>query len=204
MKKLFLFVFIGVLALTTEVKAQFLTGGVLASQGNFTSPSSSVTASSVTLIMTNIIDSTYFPPSGLGPNSFYTLVPSNSLLFAYSSTVSGLSSTPTAISINDFFVFSYPEPGFGPSTTPPNRFDFDLLTIADSYTGNANNTATITGTGTIVDTTGAFQNTPGEFTIDFEHPNQYTITLQAVPEPTTVSLVVAGLLGALAFRPRKT
>jgi hypothetical protein len=133
------------------------------------------------------------------------LVPSNSLLFAYSSSsISGLSSTPTALSINNFLIFSYPEPGFGVSTTPVNRFDFNLSSIAETYTGNADDTAVITGTGTIVDTTGAFQDTPGQVTIDFLHPDLYQITLQAVPEPGTISMVAAGLLGIWASRRRKS
>jgi hypothetical protein len=197
MKLLITLVLTGSLALTWETRAQFLSGSLTATSANF--PGASATSSSLTMIQTNIIDFTSFS-GNLG-----SLVPSNSLLTAHSATVSGLSSLPTAISINNFFVFSSPEAGFGFSTTPPNRFDFDLLTITEtSFTGNANNTALFTGTGTIVDTTGAFQNTSGQFTIDFLHPNDYMITLQAVPEPATISLIGAGLLGIWALRRGKS
>jgi hypothetical protein len=182
------------LALAWETKAQFLTGSLTASS-DFNG--ASATSSSITLVTSNTID---FDSGG-----FAASVPTNSLLMVRGDlTISGLSTTPLSDSINDFFVFSYPAPGVGIGTTPFNRFDFDLSSITEtSYTGGANNTATFSGTGTIVDTTGAFQDTSAEFTVDFEHPSQYLITLEAVPEPATISLVTTGLLAAFALRRRK-
>jgi PEP-CTERM motif len=182
------------LALAWRTKAQSLTGSLSASDvGTF----ASFTSSSVTLVHSNIIN--------FDSGSFGTSVPTNSLLTVpsgfFSTTINGLSSTPLSDSINNFFVFSSPLGGFGGSTTPANRFDFDLATITENSDNGT--TATFSGTGTIVDTTGAFQDTPGQFTVDFLSPGQYTLTLEAVPEPATISVAVTGLLGAWALRRRK-
>src|SRR5579859_2757962 len=133
--------------------AQFLTGSLTASS-DFNG--ASFTSSSLSLVNSNTIDS----DSG----SFGILVPPNSLLMASvntpGNTISGLSTSPLADSINNLFVFSYPLGGSA-STTPPNRFDFNLAAIAENSDNGT--TAEFTGTGTIIDTTGAFQDTPGQF-----------------------------------------
>ncbi|HUE36177.1 MAG TPA: PEP-CTERM sorting domain-containing protein [Candidatus Acidoferrum sp.] len=189
MKILLTLVLVGSLAFVREANAQFLTGSLTASS-DFNG--ASFTSSSLSLVNSNTIDS----DSG----SFGILVPPNSLLMASVNTISGLSTSPLADSINNLFVFSYPLGGSA-STTPPNRFDFNLAAIAENSDNGT--TAEFTGTGTIIDTTGAFQDTPGQFIVNFSNSSFYTITLETVPEPATASLAVAGLLGALVLRRRK-
>jgi hypothetical protein len=138
---------------------------------------------------------------------FAAQVPSLSDLTAYSTTVTGLSTSPLADSIPNFFVFSQPDAIFGSSgTTPNNRFDFNLATITEtSFTSTS--VASFTGTGTLVDTapSGAFDNTPAQFTLSFSGPSNYSFTFAAtsVPEPTTLGLIATGLMGALSFRRRR-
>jgi PEP-CTERM motif len=121
-------------------------------------------------------------------------------------TITGLSSTPISDPINNYFKFSQTSSfnGLtGTGTTPPNRFEFDLLTLAEDSFNSGTGAAMFSGTGTIVDTTGAFQNTPADLTVDFSNAHLYTLTLQAVPEPTTMSLAAAGLLAFWTLRRRK-
>jgi PEP-CTERM motif len=161
-------------------------------------PSSSFTASSLTLNAQNLITTA---ESG----DFAAQVPSLSDLTAYSTTITGLSTTPLADSISDFFVFSTPDAIFGSSgTTPNNRFDFNLATITEtSFTSTS--VASFSGTGTLVDTLGTFDNTPAQFNLNFSGPSNYSFTFAAtaVPEPTTLGLVATGLVGALSFRRRR-
>lgn len=105
--------------------------------------------------------------------------------------------------ITGFFTFSAPDTLVNSGTTPVDRFVFNLATITEAAYNSSQN-ADFSGTGTLVDTQGIYANTPAEFNLSFSGPSTYSFTLQAVPEPATISLVATGLLATLAFRRRKT
>jgi hypothetical protein len=158
-------------------------------------PTSSFTASSLTLNAQNLITTG-------STGDFAAQVPSLSDLTANTTTIAGLSASPLADSIANYFVFATPDAIFGGAgTTPNNRFDFNLATITEPSLG------VFSGTGTIVDTatSGAFDNTPAEFTLSFSSASNYSFTIAAVsvPEPTTLGLIATGLMGALSFRRRR-
>lgn len=151
----------------------------------------SYTATSLTLDAGNVV-------TGGATGTFLTEVPIHSDLTAYAGTITGLSSSPASVNIPNYFVFSSPDSFFGTQgTTPVNRFAFNL----DSLTAGGG--GFFTGTGTFVDTGAVYADTPGIFTLSFSGPNAYSFTMAAVPEPTTLSLLAAGLLGVLAFRRSK-
>jgi hypothetical protein len=111
--------------------------------------------------------------------------------------LSGLSSSPTTESINDFFQFSSPLIPPSTGTTPANRFDFDLTSITETNP----TTGIFTGSGTLVDTTGALQNATATFTLSFAGSTAMSFsldTVQAAPEPSSWALA-AILGGAFAF-----
>ncbi len=158
--------------------------GILVQAGSYT-------ATSLTLNDVNIV-------TAGATGTFLTEVPFHSDLTANTTTITGLSASPLSVNIPDYFVFSSPDGLFGTQgTTPVNRFAFNLLTV----TGGAG--YYFTGTGTFVDKSGVYADTPGNFTLTFSGANAYSFTMAAVPEPTTLSLLVAGLLGVLAFRRSK-
>lgn len=191
MKKLLLLLSAGILIFTSTARAQYLTGSIGAEE--YAANYGLATASSFSLIMSNIVEST--------TGSFAGTVPVGSIIFA-SGGASGLSGSPTTVSIDNFLRISYPYGVAG--TTPDNRFDFDLSAVTENSYNSSTGAAMFTGTGTLVDTTGGFQTTPGEVLIDFSNANTYTLTVEAVPEPATLSLAVLGLVGAVAFHRRKT
>jgi hypothetical protein len=192
MKKSLLFV-AAILAFTCAVQAQVLTGSVTASvppgEGEY---GGGATSSSLGLFVTNVISAT--------TGDFVGAVPTDGILTPYLGTINGLSTTPLADSINNYFVFSTRPPYGGTGTTPPNRFDFDLATITEDSYNSGTGAAVFTGTGTLVDSTGAYSSSPADFTVDFSNANNYTISIVTVPEPGTISLVAAGLLGAWIWR----
>lgn len=155
----------------------------------------SYTASSLMLDASNYTEP--FSASG----TFASTVPNGTEVFAYSSDITGLSTTLQSESIADFLVIGGAGPSlFGsPGTTPVDRFDFNLQSLQENSDGD------FTGYGTLVDnaTTGAYANTEAEVLLSFSGPNNYSFTLQAVPEPASITLLFAGL-GMLPFIRRKS
>ena len=189
---------LGCLAFTHAATAAPMTGSMGVVVYPIGTPSDSFSASSLTLNAQNLITTAL---SG----DFATQVPSLSDLTANTTTITGLSASPLADSIPNFFVFSTPDAIFSTSgTTPSNRFEFNLATITEtSYVSSS--VASFYGTGTLVDSTAAFDNTPAQFTLSFSGPSNYSFSFAAtaVPEPTTLGLVATGLVGALSFRRRR-
>ena len=189
---------LGCLAFAHAATAAPMTGSMGVVVYPFGTPSDSFSASSLTLNAQNLITTA---ESG----DFAAQVPSHGDLTAYSTTITGLSASPLADSIANFFVFSTPDAILATSgTTPNNRFEFNLSTITETgYVSTS--VASFSGTGTLVDTLGAFDNTPAQFTLNFSGPSNYSFTFAAtsVPEPTTLGLVTTGLVGALSFRRRR-
>jgi hypothetical protein len=203
MKTLLMLVFAGCLTLAGNASAQYLTGSVNGEVLPF-DPYGYATSSSMGLFPTNIVDSAAGSFAGIAKNSV--------VMNFYYGTVSGLSTAPTTVNINNFLLFSQDDMfgGYQASgTTPMNRFEFNLATLTENSYDSSTGAALFTGTGTIVDITGAYQNTPADLTVTFSGgPNNpysgYTFTVDAVPEPATISLAAAGLLGLLALRRRQS
>jgi len=187
-KKLQLLAALASLAFVTAANAQIFTGSMGVVVDPFVTPTSAYTASSLTLNGLNLITTSE-------TGTFAALVPAHSDLTAYTTTITGLSASPLADSIPNFFVFSTPDAFFATSgTTPNNRFGFNLVTIAETSAG------VFSGTGTLVDTTAAYANTPATFTLSFSGAQNYSFTLAAVPEPTTTMIVGACLLLPFTLR----
>jgi hypothetical protein len=178
-----------ILCMAGTAGAQNFTGSVGIQED--TSQTGSYTASSL------MLDSANFTDPGSATGTFLTTVPQGTEVTAYSSNISGLSSTPLTLSIPDFLQIGTPGYFGSPGTTPNNRFDFDLQSLAEPQSGN------FIATGTLVDTQGTYANTPSEMLLSFSSANNYSFTLEAVPEPATVSLVLAGI-GLLPFLRRKS
>lgn len=195
MKKLQLFLAAAVLAFACASKAQVLTGSINASV--ISGQTGNATSSSLKLFETNIISTT--------TGDFVSTVPTGSLAETFFSppTISGLSSTPISISINNYIFFSVPASPGGSGTSPLDRFDFDLATMAEDSFNSTTGAATFTGTGTLVDNADAFTSSPADITITFSNAHTYTFTITTVPEPATITLAAVGLLGAWAIRRRK-
>ena len=124
-------------------------------------------------------------------------------LTAYSATISGIGSTPTIENINDYLVFATPDASFGGSgTTPNNRFEFNLATL--QYLGDGGGAYSFAGQGTLVNTAGAYANSPASMTVSFSGPGNYSFTFAVVPEPGTFALVGISMLlaGCVARRRR--
>jgi hypothetical protein len=187
-------------ALATVANAQSFTGSIGIQEDS--SQTGSFTSSSLTMDTQNYTE----PGSGTGTFAPPT-VPNGTEAFAtngnFSGVISGLSSTPKTVNIDDFVVIGGPGPAlFGsPGTSPNNRFEFDLQTLSEDYVSSS--VAYFTGTGILTDTQGTYSPTSADLLLSFSGVNNYSFTLQAVPEPATLSLAAVGLLGALAFRRRK-
>ena len=177
MKTSFLAVAIASLAVGVSANAApALTGslGVADFPGGGSYTSSSLTLTSPTLITTS--------ESGI----LGSLVPAHSDLSSYTGTLSGLSATPTVENISSYFLFSTPDATFGTSgTTPNNRFDFNLYNLSEPSDG------VYFGTGTLVDTTGAYASSPADFTLSFSGQGSYSFTLATIPEPTQYGMLAA-------------
>lgn len=168
-----------------RVNAQYLTGTVTGEE-SVTGPFGSATASSMRLTETNMVQS--------ATGSFSGIVPLNTIVYSSQVNFSGLSTTPKAFSNNllEFGTGSF-----------PGRFTFTLDTLAEDSYDSTTGAATFTGTGTIADGTGEYQDTSADLTVDFTSQQEYSFTLEAVPEPATASLGVAGLFGLWAWRTRR-
>ena len=193
MKKLQFLLAGAVLAFTCAAKAQALSGSISASV--WPNDAFGTTSSSLLLFQTNVISA--------ATGDFASTVPVGGILYGYyPQSIDGLSTTPLTDPINNFFVFS--DHTFGVSgTTPIDRFDFDLATITEDSYDSATGAAVFSGTGTLVDSTGALSSQQADFTVDFSNSRNYTISIVTVPEPATVTLVTVGLLGVLALCRRK-
>jgi PEP-CTERM motif len=178
-----------VLSLASVADAQSFTGTVGIQED--TSQTGSYTASSL------MLDASNFTDPGSASGTFLSGVPGGTIVTAYSLNISGLSSTPASTPISDFLQIGAPGYFGSAGTAPNNRFDFNLQTLEESSSGN------FIGIGTLVDTQGQYANTASELLLSFSTPSNYSFTLQAVPEPTTLSLVLAGL-GVLPFIRRKS
>jgi hypothetical protein len=187
-------------ALATVANAQSFTGQVGVQED--ASQNAAFTTSSLTMDISNWTE----PSSGMGTFATPT-VPNGTEAYVNTSTldntINGLSSTPETLNISDFVIIGGLGPAaFGsPGTSPNNRFDFELQTLSEDYVSST--VAYFTGTGILTDTQNDYSPTSAEFLLSFSGVNNYSFTLQAVPEPATLSLTAVGLLGALVFRRRK-
>jgi len=158
--------------------------------------SGSATSSSLTLAGSSVM----FVATG----DFLTLGVENSDLTASTATVSGLSTTPAAEAIPDYFQFASAGPLGGSGTTPPNRFDFELTSLTETaYDGAPTYVSSFSGAGIITDTADVYDPTPATFTLGFSGASNYSFSFNTVvPEPTTLGLAAISL-GALAMRRRR-
>lgn len=161
--------------------------------------SGSATSSSLTLQGSDLIT--------VATGDFLTLGATDSGLTASTATVTGLSTTPTAESIPDYFVFAspsgFPAPFDGSGTTPSNRFDFELTSLTETAYSSASGVSSFSGAGTVTDSDGVYDPTPATFTIGFSSPSNYSFTFGTVaPEPTSLGLAAISL-GALTTRRRR-
>jgi MYXO-CTERM domain-containing protein len=170
-----------------RVNAQYLTGSITAASYPLSAQIGFDGPGFLQFGGTNIVQSATGNLAGI--------LPINSKVFSVDYlSFSGLSTTPQTVS-DQLFYF--------PVTSYPYRFTFTLDTIAQDSYNSATGAAVFTGTGTIADSTGTYQDTPANLTVDFTSFGVYSFTLDAVPEPTTASLAVAGLFGLWAWRPRR-
>jgi hypothetical protein len=149
-------------------------------------------AGSYSLSATNLITGS---PSG----TFATAVPSLGDLTASTAPLSGIGSTPTIVSVPDYFLFSSPDATFSSSgSTPTNRFNFTLQSV-EQTTPNS-----FSGAGTVYDSTGTYDPTPAIFNLSYSGPSNYSFTFAAtpVPEPATFGLIAMGIGGLAMCRRR--
>lgn len=150
----------------------------------------SYTASSLTMDPTNFTEP-FTPAIG----TFSTTVPEGTEVYAYSVTISGLSSTSfEAESDPNFLIIGGPGPTGSPGTSPVDRFVFDLQSLEEPTPG------TFVGYGTLTDVTGYYAVTSAQLTLGFSAPDNYSIDVTAVPEPGSIAIALAGLGGLLALR----
>lgn len=169
------------------VNAQYLTGSVTAASYPLSAQIGADGSGFLQFGGTNIVQS--------ATGDLASILPINSKVFSVDYlSFSGLSNTPQTVS-DVLFHF--------PVTSYPYRFTFTLDTIAQDSYNSATGQALYTGTGTIADNTGAYQDTPADLTVDFTSFGVYSFTLEAVPEPATTSLAVVGLFGLWAWRNRR-
>lgn len=188
MKKRRMLFLIGFVALigAGRVNAQYLTGSITAASYPLSAPIGVDGVSSMELGGTNIVQSS--------TGNIASILPVNSIVYSGPYDFRGLSTTPKTVS-EELFEF--------PVNTYPFRFTFTVDTLAEDSYDSTTGAALFTGTGTIADSTGEYQDTPADLTVNFTSGQVYSFTLEAVPEPATASLAVAGLFGLWACRPRR-
>lgn len=141
------------------------------------------------------LDAANFTAPGSATLTFSSTVPDGTEVTANSATINGISSSsPETVSISDFLQIGSAGHFGSVGTTPTNRFDFDLQTIEEPASG------TFVGFGTLSDTAGIYSDTPFQMTLNFSGANNYSFILEAVPEPATITLALAGLGGLLVLR----
>jgi hypothetical protein len=176
------------LVAVTGVVAMGATAGAQSSGLGFTPLAFDISYSSSTLQISsnNLVNAA---PFGV----FLGIVPNFSHAQGDDVVVTGISSSSETVDIPDFFQF-------GPSPAN-NQYVFTLTSIAETSPG------VFQGAGTLVDSLDAYAFTSSTFTLAFASEYNYNVTFDtvatAVPEPSTIGLVVVGLLGALTIRRRK-
>ncbi|MGA2246086.1 MAG: hypothetical protein ABSH48_13890 [Verrucomicrobiota bacterium] len=156
----------------------------------------SFTSDSLTLNALQLVES--------ATGDFSPAVQSGSELTANTTTISGLSTTALVVSVPDYFSFS--STLIAPGTSPSDRFEFNLASLTE--TSDSGGLATFSGTGTLVDTTGAYASAPATFTLGFSGSAGESFSMDTepsvapVPEPSTLIAGAAMLLpfGVGAFR----
>ncbi len=175
-----------VLSLASVASGQNFTGTIGIQEDS--SQTGTYTASSI------MLDASNFTDPGSATGTFASTVPAGTIVTAYSLNITGLSSTPENTPISDFLQIGTPGYFGSTGTTPNNRFDFNLQTLEESSDGD------YIGTGTLVDTQGQYANTGAELLLSFSTASNYSFTVQAVPEPGTITMVLAGLATLPLFR----
>jgi hypothetical protein len=146
-----------------------------------------------------LIDNLNFTQPGSASGTFLSAVPMGTEVFGTNMVVSGLSTSPETVNINNFVVIGGAGHFGSTGTTPNDRFQFELQTLTE----NDSSIGYFTGTGILTDITGNYASTPATLLLSFSGNSNYSFTLQAVPEPATLSLAAVGFLGALVLRRRK-
>jgi hypothetical protein len=146
-----------------------------------------------------MLDASNYTEPGSASGTFSSTVPDGTEVTAYSSNITGLSSTLEPVAISDFLQIGTAGPAiFGSSgTTPNNRFDFNLQTLEETESG------TFVGFGTLVDTAGTYGSTAAELQLSFSGASNYSFSVEAVPEPATVTIALAGLGGMILLRRKR-
>lgn len=174
------------LSLASAASGQNFTGQIGIQE--YSTQTGSYTTSSLNLDATNITD-----PAG-ATGTFLTTVPPGTTVTAYALDITGLSTAPKSLSINDFLQIGSAGEFGSTGTTPIDRFDFNLQTLEESSDGQ------FIGTGTLVDTQGQYANTSADLYLSFSSLSNYSFALDAVPEPGTLAIALTGLAMFPLFR----